>query len=109
VDDFWLAAGLVITLGIGQAMSITAQSTLVSTVAAREIEFLGDGYVYGVYRLMERLGNAMGPLFAGALLTLFGFRVTFVCMGVLALLSALLFYLRFIRTGTLGNTRRVSA
>jgi predicted MFS family arabinose efflux permease len=96
-DGFLLAIGLVIALGIGQSLSITAQSTLVSSVASSEIESFGDGYVYGVYRLIERMGNALGPLLAGVLLTLFGFQVTFVCMGVLALLAATGFYWLIIR------------
>lgn len=91
-DGFLLAIGLVVALGVGQSLSITAQSTLVSSVAASEIKLFGDGYVYGVYRLLERMGNALGPLLAGVLLTLFGFQVTFVCMGILALLAAAIFY-----------------
>ncbi len=91
-DEFFLTIGLVIALGIGQSLSITAQSTLVSNVAASEIELFGEGYVYGVYRLLERMGNALGPLLAGVLLSLFGFQVTFVCMGILALLAAIGFY-----------------
>lgn len=102
VDGFWLGAGMVVALGLGQSLSITAQSTLVSRVAAREIQVLGDGYVYGVYRLLERLGNASGPLLAGVLLTLFGFRVTFVCMGLLALLAGAVFYWVIVRPGAGG-------
>lgn len=96
-DGLLLAIGLVIAMGIGQSLSITAQSTLVSSVAASEIELFGDGYVYGVYRLLERMGNALGPLLAGVLLTLFGFQVTFICMGILVLLAATGFYWFIVR------------
>ena len=38
-------------------MSISAQSALVSEHCQPEIERLGEGTVYGVYRLLERLEN----------------------------------------------------
>jgi MFS family permease len=107
--DFGLSVGLVSALGIGQAMSITAQSTLVSAVAAEEIALLGSGYVYGIYRLIERMGNAAGPLLAGSLLAMFGFKAAFVCLGVLTLLSALTFHVLVARPREGRRTRMAVA
>lgn len=91
--DGAVAPLLVLGLGLGQALSIAAQSTLVATLAVEECAALGSGVVYGIYRLLERGGNTLGPLLAAALLAGFGFRAAFACLGALALLAALFFYL----------------
>ncbi|WP_088279624.1 MFS transporter [Ideonella sp. A 288] len=73
---------LAVTLvGLGQSMSISAQSALVSEHCAPEIARLGEGVVYGVYRLLERIGNALGPLIAAALVLRFDYRTGFVAIG----------------------------
>ena len=71
----------VILVGGGQSMSISAQSALVSEHCETEIARLGDGVVYGVYRLLERIGNAAGPLIAAALVLGFGYQTSFVAIG----------------------------
>ena len=48
----------VVLVGVGQSMSISAQSALVGEHCPNEIAQVGAGGVYGVYRLLERLGNA---------------------------------------------------
>ena len=97
-QDVWPVLLLVITLGAGQAISITSQSALVADVCGGEIEELGSGYVYGIYRLVERIGNTIGPMLAGLLLTLFGFRPAIMIFGLFALCSAGLFYLFLVRS-----------
>lgn len=73
---------LAVTLvGVGQSMSISAQSALAGEHCIAEIRQLGDGVVYGVYRLLERIGNAMGPLIAAALVLHFDYRTSFVAIG----------------------------
>lgn len=99
-QDVWPVFVLVITLGAGQAISITSQSALVADVCTREIDDFGTGYVYGIYRLVERIGNTIGPMLAGLLLTLFGFRSAIMAFGLLALCSALGFFLLLVRSGS---------
>ena len=79
-------------VGLGQSMSISAQSALVSEHCELEISQLGEGTVYGVYRLLERLGNAAGPLVAAGLLQYFDFRYSFVMLGAAVLLCGLAFF-----------------
>ena len=62
VGSFLVVFGVVFLLGLGQALSIAAQSALVGEHCQEEIARYGDDAVYGVYRLLERLGNALGPL-----------------------------------------------
>ncbi len=71
----------VLLVGLGQSMSISAQSALVSEHCQSEIERLGEGTVYGVYRLLERLGNASGPLLAAVLLRWLDYRYSFAALG----------------------------
>lgn len=78
-------------VGLGQSMSISAQSALVSEHCEREIAELGEGTVYGVYRLLERLGNALGPLVAAGLLHALDYRNSFVAIGGGVLLCGIAF------------------
>lgn len=71
----------VLLVGLGQSMSISAQSALVSEHCQPEIARLGEGTVYGVYRLLERLGNASGPLLAAVLLRWLDYRFSFAALG----------------------------
>jgi len=80
-------------LGLGQGLSIAAQSSLLAQVCSAEIEAHGSGPVFGAYRLVERLGNASGPLVAGSLAALLGQPGAFVAMGALVLGCGLLFLL----------------
>ena len=73
--------------------TISAQSALVSEHCAREVVRMGESAVYGVYRLLERMGNALGPILAGVLVLNYGYRVSFVAIGVLAVLSGTAFLL----------------
>ena len=68
-------------IGLGQSASISAQSALVSEHCEEEIALLGEGVVYGVYRLLERIGNALGPMIAAAMVLLFDYRTSFVAIG----------------------------
>ena len=88
----WVFAAVVL-VGMGQALSITAQSTLVSEHCYAEITRFGDQTVYGVYRLLERLGNAMGPLIAATLVVSFGYQIGFAVIGGLAIVCAVVFAL----------------
>ncbi len=83
----------VILIGLGQSLSIAAQSALVREHCDNEVITMGEPAVYGVYRLLERLGNALGPLFAAVLLMAFGYRTGFVATGAAVALCGLVFIL----------------
>lgn len=80
-------------IGMGQSMSISAQSALVSEHCEAEIRRIGEGTVYGVYRLLERMGNAIGPMLAAGLVVAVGYRNAFVAIGCGVLFCGLLFTL----------------
>jgi len=82
-----------VLLGLGQGLSIAAQSSLLSQVCASEIAAHGSGPAFGAYRLLERLGNASGPIVAGAFALLAGPASAFVAMAALVLACGLSFLL----------------
>ena len=90
---------VVLLLGIGQSLSISPQAAMVAEVCKEEIRTLGQSAVYGVYRMVERFGNAIGPVIAAALLELAGFNTAFIAIGGAVLVCAALFSLVFLRQG----------
>jgi MFS family permease len=88
----WVFAA-VFLIGLGQSLSIAAQSALVREHSAAEVAAMGEPAVYGVYRLLERLGNAIGPMLAGVLVLLFGYRTSFIVTGGIVLLCGIGFLL----------------
>ena len=92
-ESFLVVFGVVFLLGLGQAMSIAAQSALVSEHCKEEIRVYGHDAVYGVYRLLERLGNALGPLLASLLVVVWGYKGAFVALSAFVLVCGVLFTL----------------
>lgn len=86
---------LVFLLGLGQAISISPQAAMVTQVCVNEMKVLGQSAIYGVYRLVERLGNALGPLLGAVLLEIAGFRGAFVGIGLGVLVCSVLFAIVF--------------
>jgi MFS family permease len=90
-DSFLMLFGVVFLLGLGQALSIAAQSALVAEHCQEEIRIYGHDAVYGVYRLLERLGNALGPLMASLLVVFWGYQGAFVALSALVLVCGIAF------------------
>jgi MFS family permease/HAMP domain-containing protein len=90
-DSFLVLFGVVFLLGLGQALSIAAQSALVAEHCQAEIRIYGHDAVYGVYRLLERMGNALGPLIASLLVILWGYQGAFVALSALVLFCGIAF------------------
>lgn len=86
----WVFAA-VLLVGLGQALSMAAQSALVREHCDQEVAALGEPAVYGVYRLLERMGNALGPIIAALLVVWVGYRSSFVVTGAAVLVCGILF------------------
>jgi MFS family permease len=97
----WVLAAVML-VGLGQALAISAQSALVADQCEEAIARLGEGTVYGVYRLLERIGNALGPLIAGTLVLHFGYRASFVAIGAAVALCGAIFMLAAHRNSQLA-------
>ena len=90
-DSFLVLFGVVFLLGLGQALSIAAQSALVAEHCQEEIRIYGHDAVYGVYRLLERMGNALGPLLASLLVVFWGYQGAFVALSAMVLICGIAF------------------
>jgi len=90
-ESFLVLFGVVFLLGLGQAMSIAAQSALVAEHCKEEIRIYGTDAVYGVYRLLERMGNALGPLAASLLVVVWGYKGSFVAISAFVLACGIAF------------------
>jgi MFS family permease len=86
----WVFAA-VLMVGLGQALSMAAQSALIREHCEQEVAALGEPAVYGVYRLLERMGNALGPIIAALLVVWVGYRSSFVVTGAAVLICGVLF------------------
>jgi len=101
---------LVFLLGVGQSLSISPQAAMVAEVCKDEIRTLGQSAVYGVYRMVERMGNASGPLVAAALLELGGFKIAFITIGALVLACSAIFAVMFLpRRAPAGAVAKAAA
>lgn len=94
-------AGVLAVLGIGQAMSIAPQSALVAD-SARHVPGGHSAGVLGLFRLIERSGNALGPAAAGVMLGAFGFVTSMMSVGALVVIGAAAFALSGRRSQTAG-------
>ena len=90
-DDVGWVFAAIFLVGLGQSLSIAPQSALVREHCDAEVAAMGEHAVYGVYRLIERLGNALGPLLAALLVLTFGYRASFVMTGALVMLCGACF------------------
>ena len=81
-------AAILLMLGLGQAMSIASQSSLVAD-SARHVPGGRSAGVLGLFRVVERGGNAAGPAVAGALFGIVGFSFATLSIGVMVLAGAL--------------------
>jgi MFS family permease len=91
------SAVLVAVLGVAQAISISPQAAMVPELARDEIARQGEAVVYGYYRLVERIGSAIGPIIAAAMLQLVSFRQAFILLGALVFLCGVCFAILYAR------------
>jgi predicted MFS family arabinose efflux permease len=84
---------LIAILGVAQATSILPQGAMIGEVARREIAQRGEPALYGYYRLVERLGGAMGPVIAAGFLQIFSFTQTFMVIGAIVFCCGITFAL----------------
>ncbi len=95
-ESFWMILWAVVGLGIGQSISIAPQLALVSEVCAAECARIGQGTVFGVFRLLERMGAALGPFAVAAMLKQWGYAWAMVGIGAVVAVAGILLALAFL-------------
>jgi len=86
-----LAVSGITLLGAAQAIGVSPQLSLVMDVSRTHSERMGAGTVMGIFRLIERLGNVLGPIVLALLIGALGFDGAFLALGLYALVSVALF------------------
>jgi predicted MFS family arabinose efflux permease len=93
-------------LGVGQAMSISPQIALVGQVCSDEIAQHGHMPVLGLFRLVERIGAALGSIIAAALVAALGSSVeAMAILGAISVVCAVIFSVTFLVLGVKPEER----
>lgn len=92
-SDDWTLAALLLVFGVAQSLLITPQAGLVGDLVARHGGGVGEDAAYGLFRLVERAGSALGPLVAGVAMARRGFTVSVLTLGAIVLVGTTLFLL----------------
>ncbi len=83
----------IVGLGLGQSMSISSQLTLITRTVEATNGGSGVGSALGVFRLLERVGGALGPLAAGAIALQMGAVAAITVLGAVMLAATLICFL----------------
>ncbi|MET3134261.1 MFS family permease/HAMP domain-containing protein [Oxalobacteraceae bacterium GrIS 1.11] len=78
-------------LGIAHAIGVSPQLALINDLCKEVVQEVGSGTVTGIFRLIERLGNVLGPIIAGILIAQFGFNGAFLGIGIVSLVCTTIF------------------
>lgn len=70
-------------LGLAHATSVPSQLSFITETNKAMCERLGLGQVVGIFRLMERVGNILGPIIAGLFIAHFGLDHAFIWLALL--------------------------
>ncbi len=92
-DQGWSAALAIGLFGFAQALISAPQLTLVTQISSRVR--VAEITAIGWFRMLERLGGALGPLLAVALAAAWSYHVAVLGIGLLCGVSALLFGLLY--------------
>lgn len=82
-------------LGIAHAIGVSPQLALINDFCKDVVQEVGSGTATGIFRLIERIGNVLGPIIAGLLIAQFGFNGAFLGIGILCLVCICSFTLLF--------------
>ena len=98
-------AGLLVSvtlLGIAHAIGVSPQMPLINELCREVVQEVGAGTVTGIFRLIERFGNVLGPIISGLLISQFGFAGAFLGIGLLCLVCVSCFSMMFYWFGRTG-------
>lgn len=87
------AALAVIGLGIGHAIGVSSQMTLINDRCEAVVKEVGQAAAVGIFRMIERIGMLLGPILLGAMIALSNFVNAFVVMAGLIFLATTAFTL----------------
>ena len=80
------ALAAITLLGVAHSIGVSPQLALINDFCKDVVQQVGSGTATGIFRLVERSGNVLGPIIAGLLISQFGFRQAFLGIGLISLL-----------------------
>jgi predicted MFS family arabinose efflux permease/HAMP domain-containing protein len=90
-------------LGVAHSIGVSPQMALINDLCKDVVQEVGAGTTTGIFRLIERLGNVLGPIIAGVLISQFGFNSAFLGIGLLCLTCVTCFSAMFYWSGRAGH------
>jgi MFS family permease len=94
-DNTWALLASISLLGIAHAIGVSPQLALINDFCKEVVQEIGIGTTTGIFRLIERLGNVLGPITAGLLINRFGFKGAFLGIGTLSFICITCFTAMF--------------
>ena len=82
-----LVAVMLLGLGVGQAIASRRSPGLVGELGRDSARGVSESSVYGIFRLIERTGNALGPLVAAPSGPLWFHTTVMIIGGAMAILA----------------------
>jgi MFS family permease len=89
-DVFQGTTGVILSmigLGVGHAICVSAQMTLINDRCGVLVEEVGQASTIAIFRLIERTGSILGPIIFGTLITFSSYSYTFAIMAIFSMLS----------------------
>ena len=81
---------VLILFALSGGMSYGARISTISESPA--VKSLGPGKALGVFNSFERIGNTVGPIAVGGMITTFGLTAAISNLGIIYLLGTILFF-----------------
>ncbi len=87
---------IVMMMGVAHTFSVSSQASYITETAF--VKEVGAGAGMGIFRFWERIGNVVGPLLMGYLITVTSYERSIMVIGVIFIVCSL-FYLLLILSG----------
>ena len=87
--NMWVTVASAVALGVSTAVGTPAAGGQLLKICAEQFPHVASGSIIGVYRIIERIGGAAGPLIASALAAHYGYAEASGIIGAAVLVAGL--------------------
>ena len=93
VEGMTGAALAVVGLGVGHAIGVSPQMTLIIDRCSDTVQEVGQATSVGIFRMVERIGTITGPILLGIMIALTDFMGAFVILAIFTFATTAIFTL----------------